>query len=80
MRCHVCKETYRARKGTLRLEEEPFGILVVHDVEYYECDACGGYLFPLDTARKIGEARDRRISEIAVSERRRAWARFTSGS
>ncbi len=64
MRCHVCKGTYRARKGTLRLEEEPFGFLVVHDAEYYECDACGGYLFPLDTARKIGEDRDRKISEM----------------
>lgn len=67
MRCHSCKGTYQARKGTLRLADDHVGFLVVYDVEYYECEECGDYLFPLNTAKKIGEARDQRISEILQS-------------
>lgn len=80
MRCHICKGTYQARKGTLKLEEDPFGFLVVDDVEYYECDECGGYLFPLDTAKKIGEARDRRIREIAGQRKEAGMGTFHVGA
>jgi hypothetical protein len=49
------------------LADDHVGFLVVYDVEYFECEECGDYLFPPATAKKIGEARDQRISEILQS-------------
>jgi len=63
MRCHECGGTYRTRKGTLRLPDDVVKLLVVPDVEYLECDECGAQLYPWDTAKKIGDTRDRKISE-----------------
>lgn len=63
MRCHECKGTYRTRKGTLRMPDDDVGLLVIPDVEYLECDECGGQMYPLATAKKIGDTRDRTISE-----------------
>ncbi len=62
MRCHECKGTYRTRKGTLRMPDD-VGLLMIPDVEYLECDECGGQMYPLATAKKIGDTRDRTISE-----------------
>lgn len=64
MRCHVCKSTYQVRKGTLRLPDDDLGLLVVPDVEYFICPGCGDLMFPLATAKEVGDARDRMISEL----------------
>ncbi|MHB8834380.1 MAG: helix-turn-helix domain-containing protein [Candidatus Methylomirabilia bacterium] len=49
------------------MADDHVGFLVVYDVEYFECEECGDYLFPYLTAKKIGQARDQRISEILQS-------------
>jgi hypothetical protein len=67
MRCHECGGTYRTRKGTLRLPDDVVKLLVVPDVEYLECDECGELMFPFETAKKIGDTRDREISEFLRS-------------
>src|SRR3990172_2880496 len=69
MRCHECGGTYRTRKGTLRLPDDVVKLLAVHDVEYLECDECGELMLPLETAKKIGDTRDRKLSERLGSDR-----------
>jgi len=48
-KCYECADGYyEGRHGTLR-----FDGYIVHDVEYYRCDRCGGLLFPVATCRAI---------------------------
>lgn len=67
MKCHSCKCEYEQRKGTLRLADDHVGSLEVYNVTYFECGDCGDYLFPLETAKKIGDERDRKLEEILRS-------------
>lgn len=67
MKCHSCKGEYQRRKDTLKLPDDHVGSLVVYDVDYLVCEDCDDYLLPLETAKKVEDERDRKISEILSS-------------
>jgi len=64
MRCAECGGELETQRGTLRLLDEMAGPLVIGDVEYRTCKACGSQQYPPATASKIAEIRRRQIEEF----------------
>ena len=64
MRCPECGGELETRRGTLRLLDEMAGPLVIANVEYRTCKACGSQQYPPATALRIAESRRRQIEEF----------------
>jgi hypothetical protein len=67
MRCYQCGGKYSVNQENLELTDEYIGTFNVEGAEYFECDKCGDYLFPPETAEKIDTARRLELEKLLQS-------------
>ncbi len=67
-RCPECGCATEERIGLLQYIDERVGPYVVENAVFTQCESCGTKLFPPETAKKLGEARDR-ARDLLVRER-----------